>query len=143
LEKLGTPVESQTEPVEQSAEEVELAQQRTELEVDREIMDLQSVDESLRNEEEMERLLQFAVDNEMSLEQAHKYKVSEDLESELQNVQTELKERNKELSELKKTSGKPISSAPIKGSGSKGESLPPNTEGWRGAEDRVLSKLGL
>ena len=144
LERKGTIVEKSTENAELSAEEVKLSQQRTELEVDREILDLQSVDESLRDEKEIEQLLQFAVDNQMTLEQAHKFKLSEDLGTELEKVQSELKERNKELSDLKKTSGKSITpSAPIRGSGSKGESLPPNTDGWRGAEDRVLAKLGL
>jgi len=135
---------TQAESVQQvSTESTELARERTELEVDREILDLQSVDESLRNEAEMERLLTFAVDNDMTLYNAHQYKKAEDMERELGTVQDELLNRNKELSELKKTSGKPIPSAPIRGQGSKGESLPPNSQGWKGAEDRVLSKLGL
>ena len=143
LDKMGTSIEQESQSAELTPEEETLARERTALEVDREILELQSIDESLKDETNMEQLLQFAVDNQMTLEQAHKYKVSEDLENELDQVRTELKERNKELSELKKSSGKPIPTAPVKGSGSKGESLPPNTDGWRGAEDRVLAKLGL
>ena len=116
---------------------------RVALDIDKEIFELQKIDESLNDENNLNTLAKFALDNDVSLPIAHKLMYFDDAVNEIDSLRSELKARNEELSKLKKQAQDSIPAELPKGKGAVSEGFKGTSGSWRGAEDRILQKLGL
>ena len=120
-----------------------LEQEKAMLSIDKEIFQLQKVDESLNDQGNLDQLLTFAMENNLRLDTAHKLSKYETLNRENESIRDELKQRNEELSTLKKQAQKSVPKELPTGKGAVKEEHSGSAGTWGGAENRVLKKLGL
>jgi len=116
---------------------------RMALNIDKEIFELQKVDEGLKDDQKLNDLVGYAMQHDLKLTTAHKLLQFENLNDEVGNLKAELKDRNKELSESKKQAQKSVPQELPVGKGASKEDFSGTAGTWRNAEDRVLKKLGL
>ena len=126
-----------------SQENNPLETERVKLNIDKEIFELQKMDESLNDEGNLNSLVDYAMENELRLETAYKLSKYDSLTNDFDSVRDELKQRNEELSTLKKQAQKSIPQELPQGKGAMKEEHSGSAGTWGGAENRVLKKLGL
>ena len=132
-----------TDQAEEQVQESTEPDEKAMLQVDREIFELQKVDDRLNDQKNLDQLLDYAVQNKLELQHAHKLIQWDSLVEDYNNVVNELKERNDELSKMKKMTTESIPDANTKAKGTSKEGFKGTAGTWEGAEDRVLKKLGL
>ena len=127
----------------QENQDPSVSEDRMMLTVEKEIFELQKKDESLNDEGKLNSLIDFAMKNDVKLETAHRLMQFDSIQSEFDEVKKELKDRNDELSKLKKQAQKSVPTELPAGKGAVKEDYSGSAGTWNGAEDRVLAKLGL
>ena len=114
--------------------------------IDREFFELEKMDDSLKDEAVKTDLVNFALNENITLTQAYDLRSLEWYKDQTNQLQNELKVRNGELSNQKK---KKVSSTPktpaLAGQekGAKEERFDGPSGSWENAEDRVLKRIGL
>jgi hypothetical protein len=101
----------------------------------------QSTGEAL-NADARSELAQYSLDNNVSLSQAHTLMSINGRGDRVAELEAELKIRNKELSQMKKTEKKAPKTT-VSGKGAKRETFEGSAGGWKEADAHVKSRLGL
>ncbi len=122
--------------------EQKIAEEKASLEIEKEILSLKK-DDSTLTDEVVNSLVDYAIENGVTLSVAHRISRAETTQKEFEELKSELKERNIELSGLKKNPKKSPAKTVTKGEGSTSEDYASPAKDWKEAEARVFKSLGL